>query len=188
MAEFWGAGFNRASRKPRPISVMSPLPDPTIGGVPRRLDVIRHSRSGTTGILCDAAVDAARAVTGTSQVVDVRVLGAFDAGPEDVLEADALLLATPAHFGYMSGALKDFFERIYVRCLDQTAALPYALVVKGDTDVDGAVASVQKIATGMNWQLVLPPVTVVGPITATDLEQAAELGATLAAGLGEGIF
>src|SRR5208283_1604397 len=104
---------------------------------------------------------------------------------EDVLWADALLLATPAHFGYMSGALKDFFERIYHPCLERTTGLPYALIVKGDTDVDGAVASVQKIATGLRWHLVLPPVTVVGAITAGDLELAADLGATLAAGLGE---
>jgi multimeric flavodoxin WrbA len=116
------------------------------------------------------------------------VRGAFDAGAEDVLWADGLLLATPAHFGYMSGALKDFFERIYHPCLGRNEGLAYALIVKGDTDVDGAVASVKKIATGLNWNLVLAPVTVVGAITDGDLVRAAELGATLAAGLGEGMF
>ncbi len=154
----------------------------------RHLGVIHHSRSGTTQALCDAAVAAAGEVTGTTEPVELRVLGAFAAGPDDVLWADALLLATPAHFGYMSGALKDFFERVYRPCLERTAGLPYALIVKGDTDVDGAVASVRKIAGGMRWALALPPVTVVGAITAADLDLAAELGATLAAGLGEGIF
>lgn len=154
----------------------------------RHLAVVQHSRGGSTGELCRAAVGAAGAVTDTSEPVEIRTWGAFDAGPLDVLWADALLLATPAHFGYMSGALKDFFERIYLPCLDQTPGLPYALIVKGDTDVDGAVSSVQKIATGLQWNLVLPPVTVVGAITAADVEAAAELGATLAAGLGEGFF
>jgi multimeric flavodoxin WrbA len=150
---------------------------------------VRHSRGGSTGALCDAAVTAARGVTGTTSVpVEIRVWGAFDAGPDDVVWADALLLATPAHFGYMSGALKDFFERIYHPCLERSAGLPYGLIVKGDTDVDGAVASVRKIATGMSWNLVLPPVTVVGAVATADLDAAAELGATLAAGLGEGIF
>jgi multimeric flavodoxin WrbA len=130
-----------------------------------------------------------RDVSGTTSVpVELRVRGAFDAGAEDVLWADGLLLATPAHFGYMSGALKDFFERIYHPCLGRTDGLAYALIVKGDTDVDGAVASVKKIATGLNWNLVLAPVTVVGAITDGDLVRAAELGATLAAGLGEGMF
>jgi multimeric flavodoxin WrbA len=161
----------------------------TIVVVSRHLGVIQHSRAGTTRTLCDAAVAAAGEVTGTTaDPVELRVWGAFDAGPDDVLWSDALLLATPAHFGYMSGALKDFFERVYHPCLERTTGLPYALIVKGDTDVDGAVASVQKIATGLRWSLVLPPVTVVGAITAGDLELAADLGATLAAGLGEGIF
>ncbi|HXQ44208.1 MAG TPA: NAD(P)H-dependent oxidoreductase [Acidimicrobiales bacterium] len=157
--------------------------------MPRHLGVVRHSRGGSTGALCDAAETAARGVTGTtSDGVELRVRGAFDAGPDDVEWADALLLATPAHFGYMSGALKDFFERIYHPCLGRTTGLPYGLIVKGDTDVDGAVASVRKIATGLGWNLVLPPVTVVGAVTTTGLEAAADLGATLAAGLGEGIF
>jgi hypothetical protein len=157
--------------------------------VSKNLCVVHHSRSGSTAVLCDAAVTGAGEVTGTTLgPVEVRVRGAFDAGPEDVLWADALLLATPARFGYMAGALKDFFERIYHPCLEQSVGLYYALIVKGDTDVDGAVASVQKIATGLRWRLVLPPLTVVGDVTPADVENAAELGGTLAAGLGEGIF
>jgi multimeric flavodoxin WrbA len=157
-------------------------------GDAKHLGVVRHSRSGSTDLLCDAAIESARAVTDTATPVEIRVRGAFDAGPDDLDWADALLLATPANFGYMSGALKDFFERIYHPCLGRTDGLAYALIVKGDTDVDGAVASVQKIATGLGWNLVLPPVTVVGAITDADVDRAADLGATLAAGLGEAIF
>jgi hypothetical protein len=158
-------------------------------GSVKHLGVVHHSRTGSTWALCEKAVVAAGSVTDTaSGPVELRVAGAFDSGPDDVLWADALLLATPAHFGYMSGALKDFFERIYYACLEKTVALPYGLIVKGDTDVDGAVASVKKIAIGLRWNLVLPPVTVVGDVTDSDLEAAAELGATLAAGLGEEIF
>jgi multimeric flavodoxin WrbA len=155
----------------------------------RHLGVVRHSRGGSTAALADAAVEGARLGASASTVpVEIRVEGAFEADAEDVRWADGLLLATPAHFGYMAGALKDFFERVYPVCVDATAGLPYALLVKGDTDVDGAVASVEKIATGMGWNLVLPPVRVVGTVTDADLERAGELGATLAAGLGEGIF
>jgi len=157
--------------------------------VSKNLCVVHHSRSGSTAVLCDAAVAGAAEVVGsTEEDVELRVRGAFDADAHDVLWADALLLATPARFGSLSGALKDFFERIYHPCLEHSAGRPYALIVKGDTDVDGAVASVEKIATGLRWRLVLPPVTVVGDIAPSDLEAAAELGATLAAGLGEGMF
>jgi flavodoxin len=152
----------------------------------RHLLVVFHSRTGSTQVLCDAAAGAATEAVGDE--VTVRVLGAFSAGPDDVLWSHGVLLVTPANFGYMSGAMKDFFERVYHPCLERSAGLPYALVVKGDTDVDGAVASVERIATGLRWRRVLAPVTVVGAITDRDTEQVAELGATLAAGLAAGVF
>src|SRR5579864_4561732 len=110
--------------------------------MPRRLLVVHHSRSGATAGLRDQVLDGAR-VAAAGDHVEVRPLGAFDAGTDDVLGADATILCTPANFGYMSGALKDFFERVYHACLDRTAGLPYAMLVKGDTDVDGAVASIE---------------------------------------------
>ena len=118
----------------------------------------------------------------------LRVLDAFSAGPDDVRWADGVLVATPARFGYMSGACKDFFERIYYPCLEETPGLPYALMVKGDTDVDGAVSSVERITAGLRWRLVLPALTVVGELTTPALAAAEELGATMAAGLEAGIF
>ncbi len=88
----------------------------------RNLLVVFHSRTGSTQVLCDAAVSAATEAAGDE--VALRVLGAFAAEPDDVLWAHGILLATPANFGYMSGALKDFFERVYHRCLERTAGLP----------------------------------------------------------------
>jgi multimeric flavodoxin WrbA len=155
-------------------------------GASRHLLVLHHSRGGTTGTLCDAAVEGARDAVGSE--VELRVLAAQDAGPDDVAWADALLLATPARFGSMAGMVKDFFERIYYACLQSSAGLSYALVVKGDTDVEGAVASVERITTGLQWRQVLPPVRVVGGVEPEHREQARELGATLAAGLEAGIF
>ncbi|MDE3086009.1 MAG: hypothetical protein KGJ77_04510 [Acidobacteriota bacterium] len=148
--------------------------------------VVHHSRTGGTWALTEAAVAAATdAVDGA---LAVEVVGAFDAGPQEVMQSKGLLLATPARFGYMSGALKDFFERIYHPCLDETRGLPYALVVKGDTDTSGAVSSVARIATGLAWRRVLAPLEVVGTVGEADRLAAAELGATLAAGLEAGVF
>jgi multimeric flavodoxin WrbA len=156
-----------------------------VGDLPR-LVVVHHSRTGSTMQLCQAALDAATAAVGAE--VAIEVASAFDTGPEDVTGCQGLLLATPARFGYMSGALKDFFERVYHPCMDVTAGLAYALIVKGDTDVDGAVASVERIATGLRWRRVLAPLTVVGAVEPHHLEEAAELGATFAAGIAAGIF
>jgi NAD(P)H-dependent FMN reductase len=117
-----------------------------------------------------------------------RELSAFDAGVEDVQWADGVALGTPTHFGYMSGALKDFFERIYRPLLEQTIGLPWILFVKGESDVDGCVTSVERIVTGLRWKQVLPPLKVVGDVNDEHLEAAFELGATFAAGLEAGLF
>jgi multimeric flavodoxin WrbA len=153
--------------------------------VGRHLLVVHHSRTGSTLTLRDAVLDGAASAGGD---VEVRSKGAFDARPEDVLWSEAVVLCTPANFGYMSGALKDFFERIYHPCVDRTAGLPYALVVKGDTDVDGAVTSVERITAGLRWRALAPPVVVVGSIADADREAAWELGATVAASLDAGII
>jgi hypothetical protein len=118
--------------------------------------------------------------------VEVRVRAALTAGPVDVLAADGVVLGTPANIGYMSGALKHFFDQIYYPCLDQTQGLPYATYVHGSTDVTGAVRSIEGIATGLAWRRTALPVTVVGPPGRPDLDRCWELGASLAAALAEG--
>lgn len=105
-----------------------------------------------------------------------------------MLSASGVILGTPARFGYMSGAMKDFLERIYHPCLERTAGLPWALFVKGDTDTSGAAASVERIVSAMRWRRVLPILEVVGPMTRDDSEAACELGAAFSAGLEAGIF
>jgi menaquinone-dependent protoporphyrinogen IX oxidase len=152
----------------------------------KHLVVVVHSRTGSTEQLADAAVAAARSVAGTS--IEVTVRDAFEAGVADVRAAHGILIATPARFGWMSGACKDFFERVYHPCLEHTAGLPYALVVKGDTDVEGAVTSVERIAAGLRWRLALPPLAVVGALLPHHLEMARELGAAFCAGVEDGLF
>lgn len=136
--------------------------------------------------MADAVISGAR--TGDVEGVEVRALRAFDAGVDEVRWSDAVVLGTPENFGYMSGAVKDFFERIYYVLLDETPGLPYALFVKASTDGDGAVRSVERIVTGMRWKQALPPVVVVGDIDDEHLEASHELGLTMAAGLEAGIF
>ncbi|MHB1445914.1 MAG: flavodoxin family protein [Acidimicrobiales bacterium] len=151
--------------------------------------IVRHSRSGSTDRLVEAFV--AGVVMAKEQIGGgprLEVKGCFDAEPADVLGAAAIVLATPANFGYMSGAMKDFFERIFHPCLDQTVGRPFALMVKGDTDTSGAVASVERIVAGLQWKAILPHLSVIGEITDADLATASEMGATLTAGLAEGLF
>lgn len=155
---------------------------------PRPLLVVFHSRSGATAELLEQVIAGVKDASEVGQSVTSRVLTASEAGAEDVKWADALILATPANFGYMSGLVKDFFERVYHDCLDETAGLPFAIVVKGDTDADGALASIRRITAGLRWREMVPAVTVVGPITEAGRAATRELGATVAAGLAMGLY
>ena len=53
-----------------------------------------------------------------------------------MLDADGYLLGTPANLGYMSGALKHFFDQIYYPCLDATVGRPFGVWVHGNDDTD----------------------------------------------------
>jgi multimeric flavodoxin WrbA len=151
--------------------------------VPRLL-VVHHTPSPSTRALLEAVLDGANddAIEGV-EVVDRPALTCAEV---DVLEADAVVLGTPANIGYMSGALKHFFDRIYYPCLGSTDRTPFGLYVHGNDDTTGAVRSVTSIAGALGWRSAREPVTVLGEPARADLEACWELGATLAAGLMEG--
>jgi multimeric flavodoxin WrbA len=120
--------------------------------------------------------------------VDVRALGAFDATADDLRWAEGLILGTPENFGYMSGALKDFFDRTYYSVIEETAGLPYTLFIKAGTDGQGALRSIERLVTGLRWRAVLPPLVATGALTDEHLERCRELGLTMAAGLEAEVF
>ncbi len=113
---------------------------------------------------------------------------ALQAGVDDLLQADGILIGTPEHFGYMAGALKHFFDTTFYPSGDKTAGRPYGLFVSAGDDGRGTIAAVEKIATGYRWQSIAPALRIVGAPKADDLRACHELGATLALGLEAGIF
>jgi multimeric flavodoxin WrbA len=144
-----------------------------------RLLVVHHTPSPSMDAMFEAAVSGAK--NDEIEGVEVVIRPALTASEVDVLEADAYLLGTTANIGYMSGALKHFFDRIYYPCLEATQRRPYGLYVHGASDTTGAVRGVESIATGLQWQRIRPPVIVTGgPPSKEDLEACWELGALLA--------
>ncbi len=146
-----------------------------------RLLIVHHTASPSTHELFEAVRSGA--TTDEIEGVEVVARPALTAGAADVLEADGYLLGTPANIGYMSGALKHFFDQVYYPCLTTTVRRPYGLWVHGNNDATGAVRAVESIATGLGWRTVHPPVVVLGAVDKTDREACWELGATVAAEL-----
>lgn len=152
----------------------------------RHLLIVSHCPSPNTRALTDAVVRGAQNedISG----VDVRFLAPLDAGPDEVLASHAVIIGTTENFGYMSGRLKDFFERIYYPCLEETPGLPYALFVKGGHDGTGARSSVERIISGLSWRAVQDPIVMTGKYREEWLQPCEELGMAMAAGLEAGIF
>lgn len=88
----------------------------------------------------------------------------------------------------MSGLIKDFFERIYYPCREETAGLPVAVYVKGGLDGEGAKNGVERILRGLNWKPVQPTLMLHGKWRDEFIPQCAQLGEAMAAGLESGIF
>ena len=115
--------------------------------------------------------------------IAVESVPALATTDDHVLRADGYVLLTPANFGYMSGALKHFFDRTYYTCEGAVSGRPYALCVHGDNDTAGAVTSVDRITTGWGLRAVGPAAQLTGEPTREDLDAVAEVAATVAAHL-----
>ena len=155
-----------------------------------RLLVVHHSPTSNVRKLTEAVLAGTRddALHG----VEVVVRQALEASAADVLGADGILLGTPANFGYMSGAMKHFFDTVFLEAGgalgDSGAAgdsgggrLPYGLWVHGRYDTTGAVRSVRAIVQALPWVQAAPVLEVLGEVGQDARDAAYELGGTLAA-------
>lgn len=149
-----------------------------------RLLIVHHTTSPAQAELLDAVVSGA--TDESIQGVEVVRRPALAANAVDALEADGYLLGTPVNIGYLSGALKHFFDLIYYPSLDATRGRPFGYYVHGSSDTTGAQRAMATITTGLGWREVHAPVIVVGPPGKADVESCWDLGATLAAVLAEG--
>ncbi|QIX27343.1 flavodoxin family protein [Nocardioides sp. JQ2195] len=157
-----------------------------------QLLIVHHSPTRSLQALTDAVVAGASddAIAG----VEVVVRPALEATADDVLAADGYLLGTSANFGYMSGALKHFFDSTFLQvggALDPTGAAgesegqtnkrPYGLYVHGRYDTAGAVRSVQSIVGALGWRQGYDVLEVLGDVGDPETAAAYELGGTIAA-------
>ncbi|MCF8053984.1 MAG: NAD(P)H-dependent oxidoreductase [Deltaproteobacteria bacterium] len=150
----------------------------------KRIVIIFHSQTGKTARLAEALAEGAQSIEG----VQVRIKRAQEATAEDLLWADGIALATPENFGYMSGMLKDFFDRTFYAVGESLGRKPYVLVISAGNDGTGAQKAVERILLGWRLRPVADVVISRGEPTEESLATCFEVGATLAAGCALGIF
>jgi multimeric flavodoxin WrbA len=150
----------------------------------KTLLIVFHTGGVKTAQMAEAVERGAKSEAG----VRVVMKRCADAGPEDVLAADGLILGTPENFGYMSGMMKDFLERVFYACEGKVEGRPWALFVGAGQDGSGAVNSVERIVTGLRLKRVAEPVVVVKELKPEHISALEELGQAMAAGLAAGIL
>ena len=153
---------------------------------PKHLLIVAHNPSDNTQKLVDATLRGARHedIDG----VEVKHIPPLQAVADDVLRADAIILGTTENFGYMSGALKDFFDRIYYPCLEHTEAMPFATYIRAGLDGTGTKVAIGKITTGLKWKAVQESIILHGEYRLEFEAQCEELGMLMAASLESGII
>lgn len=173
------------------------LPASSAATPPRKtLLIVYHTMTGGTLQMAHAAASGAS----REPSVDVRLLQAARAGPDEVLAADGLIFATPENLAAMSGLMKDFFDRSYYAALDRINGRPYACMVCAGSDGSNAVRQIERIAAGWRLRQVAPALIVCTHaqsseeilrqkrIRPNELAQCDNTGAAMAAGLALGIY
>ncbi len=152
----------------------------------KHLLIVFHSQSGTTERMADAVIRGARHPD--VEGVEVRTRAALEADAEDLLWCDAFILGTPENFGYMSGAMKYFLDRVFYPCENKVNGKPWAMFIRAGNDGSGAISSIRRILTGLAVKEVQEPVLIAGDFDEARLAECEELGLTMAAGIEAGVF
>lgn len=154
--------------------------------IKKQLLIIMHAPSNNTQRLLQALYEGAT----DPEISDIQVIckEPLQATVDDVLQADGIILATPENLGYMSGALKDFFDRIYYPVLEEKQGLPCAVLIRAGHDGTGTQRALESILTGLRWPLIQPILVCRGDWQDNFLDQAQEIGCVMAAGLEAGVF
>ena len=151
----------------------------------KRLLIVANTPSDNTAALASATLSGCRHPDIDS--VEAELISPLKANADDVLRADGIILGTTENFGYMSGALKDFFDRVYYPVLEKKQGTPYALYVRAGLDGTGTIAAVERIVTGLRWRAVSEPLLLHGEFQSGFTAQCESLGTLLAASLDAGI-
>jgi multimeric flavodoxin WrbA len=152
----------------------------------KTLLIIAHAPSPNVQRMVDAVLRGAN--NDDINTVEVRYLKPLDAEPEDVLNAEAIILGTTENLGYMNGLLKDFFDRIYYPCLEKTQAKPCAIFIRAGNDGSGTKRALETILTGLRWKMIQPTLICKGDFQEEFIAQCEELGLYVAASLDAGII
>jgi multimeric flavodoxin WrbA len=151
-----------------------------------RILIIYHSQAGHTEAMAERVVRGAASIPGVEAVLKK----AGEATLRDLLECDGLAIGSPEYFGYMSGMVKDFFDRTYEPAREDNRVFkkPYVVFISAGNDGSGALNQIERICLGYPLKKIYAPVVAKGELDEAILKKCEDLGKTIAAGCEAGIY
>ena len=173
-----------SARTPKPPIAADMIVLDNVVGYMTKIIIVYHSQTGHTQQMAEAVAEGARGIENT----EVMLKKVSDATLDDLLACYGLSVGTPENFGYMSGMIKDFFDRTYNAAQDKVFRKPYVVFISAGNDGSGALRAIERIVLGYKLKKVFTPVIAKGKITEEILDQCRDLGGTLAGGCAIGIY
>jgi multimeric flavodoxin WrbA len=151
--------------------------------------IIAHAPSKNLRSIVDKMLFAAHSINkDQTNPIQINYKEALLASPDDVLHSDTIILITPENLGYMSGGMKDFFDRIYYPCLEEKQGLPVCALIRAGHDGTATEIALKTIATGLRWRWVQEPLICRGEWQEDFIRQAEELATAMTIALHEGMI
>ncbi|ABD26709.1 conserved hypothetical protein [Novosphingobium aromaticivorans DSM 12444] len=156
--------------------------------------IVWHSRTGAAGAMARAAFE------GGVREGPCRIVSAAEATDANMLSASGYLFCCPENLGSMTGAMKEFFDRLYYPLLGRIEGRAFATLIAAGSDGTGAERQIERIATGWRLRRVADPLIVcthaqtpeaiLAPKTldAGTLQTCCDLGQAISGGLALGVF
>ena len=152
----------------------------------KKLLIVAHQPSANTQQMLNACIAGTKAAE--TDMVEVSIAAPLDCQPSQLLDADSVIILTTENLGYMAGATKDWFDRVYYPVLEPKQGLPYALVIRAGLDGTGTQRAIESICAGLHWNLAQPVLVCKGQWQDEFTDQCFEIGQYMAAGLDLGML
>ena len=137
--------------------------------------IIYHSLSGNTEAMAKAVQEGA-----ASAGAEVVLKDAPDAGAEDLLNCDAVVMGTANYFSYEAGMMKDFFDRTFFTLKGKVDNKPYAVFGSYGGGGEVAIDSLAKLCDNLGLKKSADNVGAQREPSAEALDQCKALGAKMA--------
>lgn len=142
----------------------------------KKVLVLYHSQSGNTEKMAQAVREGALTVPGT----EVNFRKAAFATVDDLVNCDAIAFGSPVYASYMSGAMKDVFDRTFRDWRGRGKGKPYAAFQSCSRGGRQALDAIDFVCTHFQLKKADDGIMTVGAPSEEVLAQCRNLGSKLA--------